>query len=56
MALASARHILVASEQECQQLKQQLAQGEDFADLAKQHSQCPSGRKGGKDLLCGSVG
>ena len=28
-------------------LKQQLAGGADFADLARQHSDCPSGRSGG---------
>ncbi|MBN2646211.1 MAG: peptidylprolyl isomerase [Thiotrichales bacterium] len=48
MALASARHILVNSEQACQDLKQQIADGADFAELAKQHSQCPSGRNGGE--------
>lgn len=47
MVKASARHILVASEQACLDLKQQIAAGASFADLAKQHSQCPSGRQGG---------
>ncbi|MAQ14079.1 MAG: parvulin peptidyl-prolyl isomerase [Sandaracinus sp.] len=28
-------------------LKQQLDGGADFADLARQHSDCPSGRSGG---------
>ena len=47
MALASARHILVEDEALCEDLKQQIADGADFADLAKEHSQCPSGRDGG---------
>ena len=48
MAKAAARHILVATEQECKDLKQKIADGEDFADVAKEHSTCPSGRDGGK--------
>jgi len=47
MASASARHILVPGEDQCRDLKQQIADGADFADLAKQHSQCPSGKQGG---------
>lgn len=47
MPTASARHILVASEQQCADLKQQIADGADFADVARQHSTCPSGRSGG---------
>ncbi len=47
MTLATARHILVDSEQECLDLKQQIANGADFAELAKQHSQCPSAAQGG---------
>lgn len=47
MALASARHILVSSEQSCLDLKQQIESGTDFADLAKKHSSCPSGAQGG---------
>ena len=47
MSRASARHILVASEDQCNSLKQQISEGADFADLAKQHSTCPSGRQGG---------
>ena len=50
---ASARHILVKSEEECHKLKEQIEAGADFAELAKNHSQCPSG-KGGGDL--GSFG
>ena len=47
MARARARHILVSTEEECEKLKADIAGGADFADLAKQHSQCPSGRQGG---------
>lgn len=47
MALATARHILVSTEEECNQLKEQIEQGADFAELAQAHSQCPSGRSGG---------
>lgn len=47
MALASARHILVNSEESCLELKQQIESGSDFADLAKKHSSCPSGAQGG---------
>ena len=47
MQRAQARHILVKTEQECQALKQQLQAGANFAELARQHSQCPSGRRGG---------
>ncbi len=32
---------------EIQQIKTQLDGGSDFAELAKQHSDCPSGAKGG---------
>ncbi len=47
MSRASARHILVANEALCNDLKSQIAAGASFAELAKQHSQCPSGRSGG---------
>lgn len=48
MTQASARHILVSTEAECQQLKDKIAAGEDFAALAEKHSSCPSGRSGGE--------
>jgi peptidyl-prolyl cis-trans isomerase C len=44
---ASARHILVPSENECQDLRSQIEGGADFAMLARLHSKCPSGRNGG---------
>jgi len=47
MALASARHILVKTEAEALALKAQIEGGEDFAQIAKAHSQCPSGNSGG---------
>ena len=47
MARACARHILVDSEDTCQQLKSEILAGSDFADVAKQHSKCPSGGQGG---------
>lgn len=47
MALATARHILVSSEETCLELKQQIESGTDFAELAKKHSSCPSGAQGG---------
>ena len=47
MAQAAARHILVSTEAQCNALKQQIADGADFAELAKQHSSCPSSREGG---------
>lgn len=48
MAQASARHILVDTQEQCSDLKQQIESGADFADLARQHSGCPSGRNGGE--------
>ncbi len=46
MATASARHILVDTEEQCQDLKNQIDEGADFAELARQHSSCPSGQNG----------
>ena len=48
MPKASARHILVDTEAQCEELKSQIENGTDFADLAKQHSKCPSGAQGGE--------
>ncbi len=47
MVRASARHILVPTVQQAEDLKQKIAGGADFADLARVHSQCPSGARGG---------
>lgn len=47
MASAAARHILVATEAACLDLKKQIEEGADFAELAKANSSCPSGAEGG---------
>jgi len=49
MAQATARHILVSSEQACLDLKNDIDSGNiSFEDAAKQHSSCPSGQSGGE--------
>jgi peptidyl-prolyl cis-trans isomerase C len=47
MRKASARHILVADQTTCDDLKTRIEGGEDFAQVAKQYSECPSGQQGG---------
>lgn len=47
MPVACARHILVKTKTEAEKLKQRLARGEDFGQLAKKHSLCSSGKNGG---------
>lgn len=47
MTTASARHILVDNEQLCLELKDKINGGEDFAEVAKAHSSCPSKAQGG---------
>jgi len=47
MSTAMARHILCKSKDEAEILKQRLANGEDFAKLAKKYSRCNSAKKGG---------
>ena len=47
MRKASARHILVADQATCDDLKTRIEGGEDFAQVAKQYSECPSGQQGG---------
>jgi peptidyl-prolyl cis-trans isomerase C len=47
MARATARHILAATQEECEDIKKQIENGADFAELAKDRSQCPSGQEGG---------
>ena len=47
MAQASARHILVDTEEKCLALKTEIEGGADFAAVAKANSSCPSGAQGG---------
>ncbi len=47
MARARARHILVPTAEQAEDLKRQIAEGADFAELARTYSQCPSGQRGG---------
>lgn len=47
MLRASARHILVNSNDLCLEIKSKILAGEDFAELAKTHSLCPSKAQGG---------
>lgn len=47
MPRATARHILVENQGQCESLKQLILDGADFADVARQHSNCPSGEAGG---------
>ncbi|EBA52899.1 peptidylprolyl isomerase [Francisella tularensis] len=45
---ASARHLLVQSEYECQQIKKDITEGKiTFEEAARKHSLCPSGARGG---------
>lgn len=47
MARARARHILVSTEEKCNELKAEIEGGADFGTLAAEHSSCPSGQRGG---------
>jgi peptidyl-prolyl cis-trans isomerase C len=47
MTTATARHILVDTKEKCEEIKTQIEGGSDFAEMAKTHSSCPSGQKGG---------
>ena len=44
---AAALHILVKEEKLAQDLLEQIKNGADFGKLAKKHSICPSGKRGG---------
>ena len=47
MKTAMARHILVKTKREADDLLQQLAKKADFAKLARKHSTCNSAKRGG---------
>ena len=47
MARASARHILVPTAEKAEELKKQIAEGADFAEIARANSTCPSSAQGG---------
>lgn len=47
MAWATARHILVDSEEKCNELKAEIENGTEFGEVAKANSTCPSGVSGG---------
>lgn len=47
MSKATARHILVDTQEKAEALKAEIEGGKDFAEVARQHSTCPSGRQGG---------
>ncbi len=42
-----ASHILVKTEDEAKNLLEEIKAGKSFAEAAKEHSLCPSGRDGG---------
>lgn len=42
-----ASHILVATEEEAKALYNEIKNGKDFAEAAKEYSKCPSGQAGG---------
>lgn len=48
MKTAIVRHILVKDKGLAEQLKKKILSGIDFAKIAKQHSTCPSAKKGGE--------
>ena len=47
MRKATARHILVETRDQCEELKSKIENGAEFADIAQQFSLCPSGQQGG---------
>ena len=48
MTQAAARHILVSTEEQANDIKTKIAEGADFADMAREHSSCPSSQQGGE--------
>lgn len=47
MATAAALHILVKTKKEAEEILDKLKRGGNFNELAKRHSICPSGKRGG---------
>lgn len=47
MSTATARHILVKTQDECENIKKEIEEGAEFGDMAQKHSLCPSGKSGG---------
>jgi len=47
MAWATARHILVDTEEKCNEIKAEIEDGTTFENAAKAHSNCPSAKEGG---------
>lgn len=47
MAWATARHILVDSEERCNEIKAEIESGMEFGEAAKANSNCPSSAQGG---------
>ena len=47
MTRAKARHILVETQDECEEIKKEIEGGADFGEMAKKYSKCPSGADGG---------
>ena len=47
MAWATARHILVNTQERCNEIKAEIENGLDFAEAAKANSECPSSAQGG---------
>lgn len=42
-----ASHLLVSTKEEAETLRQEIINGRDFAEVAKEVSKCPSGARGG---------
>lgn len=45
--MACASHILLKTELDARNVKKRLDKGDDFSQLAKKYSSCPSAKKGG---------
>lgn len=49
---AQARHILVKTSEEAEQLKQRIAKGRSLRCAGQKYSTCPSGKRGGDLVKC----